>query len=772
MTPDRPETFSHHSTRKARRWQEPIRVGAFLLILTLIYFWPQLVGGQVLYWGDIDLYFTPMQQFLHTQLGAGRFPLWNPLILCGAPYVGNPQTWPLYPLSALLAFLPAPQFINVTVAFHVFLAALGTYFFLRHALGLSVVPALFGAVTFGFGGQLVSKEQFPNMVQASSYLPWVLLAVSGLARNVSVRSALRLGLVLGLQLLAAHAQMTLLTLYLGAAYGVYLLIAQKRIGLPTLRRLAALAALAGVIAFGLAAGQLLPTMELSQAAWRQRLSFHIVDRFYLPDTQLLNFVLPTLHGHPIVGDFTARGNFWETCCYVGVFPFALAFVGGVLAWKRPEAFRAGRFWTVVFCIGLLLALGGQTWRGNPASNGLYKLAYLLLPGFRAFHDPARCLLWACFSLSVLAALGMNYWARRVGRTELVCALIVLLAFADLAHFGRTIYPLADAASVLPTPPIVARLQAEPLVASHQARYLAPDTARTWQRFTSKRDYRQNAPDYLPLWTGTLTPNLMMPYGLLNAYGYEPVTRRDTQDVTGTANDLFAPDQSADRRAQAATWAGLLGVAYVATFRAAPPNAQIPGLARILSTSTLPSSSHGSSVPDRVFLSRNARRQPRARLMTDFVTVDTPERALKLMTDSLDPEKENTLNLARTVVIAGSVPFAPSAPLKRAALITEDLPDHVTVTADAPRPSLLVLADTRHPGWAATLDGRPAPLLSADGCLRAVALPQAGPHTVVFSYHPTSFRVGLYLTLLTALCLTACAANSRRSLTSGRRNRVS
>ncbi|MDQ2687378.1 MAG: hypothetical protein M3Y28_05870, partial [Armatimonadota bacterium] len=733
VTPDRPETLSPHSTRKARPWQEPTRVGAFLLLLTLIYFWPQLVRGRVLYWGDIGLYFTPMQQFLHTQLQAGRFPLWNPLILCGAPYVGNPQTWPLYPLSALLAVLPAPQFINVTVAFHVFLAALGTYYFLRRALGLSVVPSLFGAVTFGFGGQFASKEQFPNMVQAAAYLPWVLLAVRGLAQNVNVRAALWLGTALGLQLLAAHAQMTLLTLYLGAAYGASLLVTHKRFGLPTLGRLAGLTALAGCVAFGLAAGQLLPTLELSHAAWRQRLSFAIVNRFYLPDTQLLNFVLPTLHGHPMDGNFTARGNFWETCCYIGMFPFVLALAGSVLAWRRPETFRAGRFWTVVFIIGLLLALGGQTWRGNPASHGLYKLVFLFLPGFRVFHDPARCLLWACFALSVLAALGMNHWARRLGRAELACALIVLLAFADLAYFGRTIYPLTDAARALPPPPLVARLQSDPLLASRQARYLAPDTARTWQRFTSKRAYRQNAPDYLPLWVGTLTPNLMMPAGLPNAYGYEPVTRRDTQAITGTANDLFAPDQTPERRAQAAVWAGMLGVAYVATLRETRPEAVLPGLIPMLAAPTLPSLRPTDGGPARVFLSRNQRWQFRARLMTNFVQADTPTQALKRMADSLDPEKQSDLNLAHTVVVVGPIPFPSSAPVKRAALITEDTPDRVTVAADAPRPALLVLADTLHPGWTATLDGHPTPLLSADGCLRAVALPQAGPHTVVFSY---------------------------------------
>jgi hypothetical protein len=152
-------------------------VALVLLLLTGVFFWPQVGQGRALYWGDIGLYFTPMAQFLHSNLSQGHLPLWNPLILCGTPYVGNPQTWPLYPLTALLPFVSAPYFLSLTVAVHVWLAGMGTYVFGRRSLDLKPGPALLGAVTFMFGGWLISKEQFPNMVQAASYLPWVLWAV-------------------------------------------------------------------------------------------------------------------------------------------------------------------------------------------------------------------------------------------------------------------------------------------------------------------------------------------------------------------------------------------------------------------------------------------------------------------------------------------------------------------------------------------------------------------------------------------------------------------
>ena len=106
---DLPASECPYSTPNTRPWQARLLVPTLLLLLTLIYFWPQLVQGRVLYWGDIGLYFTPMAGFLRDNLRAGRVPLWNPLIFCGTPYAGNPQAWPLYPVTALLP-LVSPSF--------------------------------------------------------------------------------------------------------------------------------------------------------------------------------------------------------------------------------------------------------------------------------------------------------------------------------------------------------------------------------------------------------------------------------------------------------------------------------------------------------------------------------------------------------------------------------------------------------------------------------------------------------------------------------------
>ncbi len=686
--------FPRYSTPKAGSWQARLAVPAGLLLLMAIYFWPQLVQGKVLYWGDIGLYFTPMQTFLRENLRVGRVPLWNPWIMCGTPYVGNPQTWPLYPVTALLPLCSASYFLNLTVALHVWLAGVGTYLFARCALGLGRTGALLAAITFMFGGQLVSKEQFPNMVQAAAWLPWVLFCLDRLRQRRRVSDALWLGIVLGMQLLAAHPQMTLLTLYLAAAWGIWSFGSNrpqpKEIGLVFL---------SGSLALGLAAGQILPTLGLFRDASRQKLSFLLVNRFFLPTNELGNFVLPRLHGHPYFGDWTARGNFWETCCYVGWLPCLLSLVGMAAAWRKG-GMTSARFWTLVFVVGVWMSLGG--------AGVLYHAAYHFLPGFRSFHDPARCLLWACFALSLLAGYG---WEKQtfLPRLRGVSALLLLFAFADLAHFGRSVYPLANPAALLPAAPNVAAVQADPDIQGHQARILAP-TPGVWLRFTNYKDFRWNVPDYQAKWTDTLVPNRMMSYGLREAYGYEPVALRDAQDVDGGAAYAFEPQAAATDKAQAASRAGVLAVKFVAVCRVQPPGA-LPGLTLVRADQTLAPPSRKPSAPAFIYLLRNTRWQPRAHLE--------------------------------------SSPYTPVG-------FSDDGPDTVVASPTTTRPDMLVLADTQAAGWTATVDNRLVPIQTSHGCLRAVTLPAAGAHRVVFSYRPILFRIGLYFSLLTVMILLSYA----------------
>ncbi|AKJ02061.1 Hypothetical protein AA314_03687 [Archangium gephyra] len=81
-----------------------------------------------------------------------------------------------------------------------------------------------------------------------------------------------------------------------------------------------------------------------------------------------------------------------------------------------------------------------------------------------------------------------------------------------------------------------------------------------------------------------------------------------------------------------------------------------------------------------------------------------------------------------------------------ARVTETGLSRVEVALEACGPGYLLLSDSHYPGWEATLDGAPVPVLRANAVMRAVRVPP-GAHSVRFDYRPLSFRLGALLSVL-------------------------
>lgn len=77
------------------------------------------------------------------------------------------------------------------------------------------------------------------------------------------------------------------------------------------------------------------------------------------------------------------------------------------------------------------------------------------------------------------------------------------------------------------------------------------------------------------------------------------------------------------------------------------------------------------------------------------------------------------------------------------------PERVVVGTSLESAGYLVLTDPYYPGWRALVDGQSAEILRADYYFRAVHLAE-GEHAVEFIYDPTSFKVGLVVSVLAAL----------------------
>jgi hypothetical protein len=141
--------------------------------------------------------------------------------------------------------------------------------------------------------------------------------------------------------------------------------------------------------------------------------------------------------------------------------------------------------------------------------------------------------------------------------------------------------------------------------------------------------------------------------------------------------------------------------------------------------------------------------PRARLVHRALVVPDDDAARAAVV-------EHAADIGQAVLLADAAPPAMRTPEPGAeehVAIAESLPERVAIDVDAAAPGLVVLADTAYPGWEASVDGVPAPVLEADATFRAVAV-DAGHHRVELRYRPRS--VGLGATASLAALVTVAA----------------
>jgi hypothetical protein len=79
------------------------------------------------------------------------------------------------------------------------------------------------------------------------------------------------------------------------------------------------------------------------------------------------------------------------------------------------------------------------------------------------------------------------------------------------------------------------------------------------------------------------------------------------------------------------------------------------------------------------------------------------------------------------------------------------PEFLSLRVKTDAPCILVLGEVAYPGWRATVDGAPVPILIADAILRGIALP-AGEHRVELTFRPLLVTLGLLVSGVTLLAV--------------------
>lgn len=446
-----------------------IAPGLILAGLTLVFFWKIILTNLILVGVDVFLYFYPYKAYAANSLLAGRFPLWNPHIFMGVPFLANSQAGLLYPLNWLFLWASAPKQVAYSIGLHIWIAGLGAYYFARKRLALPPISALAGGVIFAFSGFLGAQVEHLNQLQVSAWLPWLFGLFDALSAQLAAappnlwrqtllsRPARQktglLGLIIALMLLAGHTQSVYIALF---GLGVYSLaryplprpnfpaaiewLKQISVGLAPLIPSIALALLIG-------AAQLWPTVELTGQSIRSGgLAYSEAVAFSLNPFKLPYTLLP-----PYSIDLEAKLGpaFSEFVAYIGLIPLGLAIAAAVWLWRNRHKEGWGLGW--VGLAGFGLAFGVFT-------GPVYYLLYRLFPGFNLFRVPARWLLLYTFAAAMFAAVGFS--RIRAPKWQGVTLGLILLELLGAAQSLRYNQPTAPEAYSSLRPAIAQLLAAQ------------------------------------------------------------------------------------------------------------------------------------------------------------------------------------------------------------------------------------------------------------------------------------------------------------------------
>jgi hypothetical protein len=739
----------------------------------------------------------------------GQVPLWQPAILGGAPFVGNPLPALFYPPNWLALLLPLTASFSVQYALHGFGAGAALYALARWSYGRSPFAAFLGALGYAFTPKWVAHlgAGHVGLVQAYAWvplIPWSLRACmdasvgrntwdgsDGISQPPAERHRSWLPGLAGAAVLAliylVDPRAAFYAVWIPALYVPYRLVGVwRRSGWRSALALSLPLSLLPLASALLAAIQILPTAELVPLTTRSALTLKEVGRDSLPWRYLLGYLIADRGGH----------HEWMT--YVGLLPLAL----GVLALTHTRDAVQARdcdrvqshaqdawFWAGLALLALLYALG---------TNGpLLPLLYRVLPVLRWVRVPVRALFLVVLAVNVVAtfgadallarAQGVGAWRPGARRWSMRLAVAGLLTFVGLgigfaALYGRetisALYALTGVGAALcaawslslwPRTP-------RPLL---QAMLLTILVVDLWPVGRSLIEYRpveqvfdrgRAAAQHLARRamsggpTRIYSPSYSVPQHVGAQLGLEQLNGVDPMQLQWVSHYVnLAAGVSPEGY-------GVIlpplpnGNNVDVALRDATPDAVLLGtLNACIVASEFPIEAPHLALETHIegtYIYWNARCLPRAYVVAHVRRVGGWQEAQEDLCEGFDPARG-------ALVESGEALNGPAG--WAAATVREHTPNRVVVEAEAVEPSLLVLAEVWSPGWQVTVDGVARPIYRVNGVARGVYL-APGTHTTVWTYQPASLRWGAALSACTLIVSAVAVVTAFARARSGRTSR--
>ncbi|MFW6201319.1 MAG: hypothetical protein ACOC8B_01960 [Gemmatimonadota bacterium] len=769
-------------------WLPPLAFAA----VTMLLFREFIFSQAMLYGSDtIALGYFARDFYAHAVSALGTFPLWNPYLFGGLPFVDAMHGDVFYPTSLLLFFMETHRALGWKLVLHVFLAGAFTYVWLRR-IGAGRAGALFGGLVYMLGAFLVSLV-YPGhdgklFVTALTPLVFWLAERAVTERGPAEFAWFAIGIAL--LLFTAHMQLAYFAVWGVSLYFLFRLgqvwRAERRTG--EVARLFGLFALAGVLGAGAAAIQLVPPfLYLRESSHRVERTveaegesgYEYSTSWSMHPEEAVSLVVPEFAGVNIQDGEEANNTYWGrnpfrlNHIYAGLIPLLLIPLLLLGRWRGRDA-----FFLLLAALALLYALGDTT----PA----FRVFYTLVPGVSLFRAPDSIMFLFGFAVATLGAFGLERFLalardegsdgrRRAARVWLWSATAGLGLLALLASSGALIdawravvYPAIEPGKLMAlrgnlpniergfwTAALLAGLVAGTWelvsrgVAGRRLALIAVvllavvDLWRVDHRFIVTRDADQffsrplavrhlenlqaEGEIFRVMDLGAFPSNLAAIHGIEQLGGHHG-------NELGRYRALVGGEQLANVAASELRLLDLLNVRYLITQQPI----QAPGFRE---------SFRGESA----LVYRNENALPRAFLVGRVEVAGDAAAVDRLLSAGFD--FRTTALLPEPLPDGVRIEPDPSGTVD---WVRRDLNEHtLRVTSD--RPALLVISDNYYEAWRAEVDGQRAPLLRADHTLRAVPVP-AGTHTVELEYRSDVLRASAAASVALLLGLLAIGAS--------------
>lgn len=770
-----------------------------ILLLACLFFSHALLHPhQMVATADSDLVrvFSFLRYFATESLHRyGEWPLWNPYSFSGFPFFADVQTLSCYPTFLLqIALFPPDQFLGIHILIHLFLAGFFMYLFAR---GCETGPA--GALAAGIAfmfcvvGPLAAA---PEKAAAASWIPLVFLLLKKLLAKGELLTALWLGVCLALQFLCGFPQ----TVYYTVLFMVVYAACQAGVAVKRLPGVALLFLLALLTAGLLSAVQLLPAQQFARLSTRAAgMGIRFISYNSLTPDALIGCALPRFLG--------GGGEY-----YIGPLVLLLALTGCI-----SHGGRQRRAVIIVMALSVLIALGKYT--------PLTWLLYHVLPGFDRFRASHRTMVFFIFGMSLFAGWGVQYLVslprepgngaggRRV-RIQAICLALMAILFYHHGYLNRAVLRIGELLYNLEPHglPYAAHTKSVETILDRTATHLSFLAGilslslcflMLSRRLRSKGVMRVVLPAmlllflfdagaaYLPivrteppdkllsspeitsilakdgdtfryLDTGdcrALPSAIAIRHHLEDAGGYLALLRGDYLEFTGLASatplppfpttklPLFEQDIDAIRHF---TIIDLLNIKYllsptrsssthlrpVATIRNPAWNLHWPG---------------GVNFPETIYIYHNPSALPRAFIVPRARVVRERKELFRELAH-FNPREEVLLECEAEGMEEGE-PYRP-VPIRRYS------PRRIGAEMSLQKPGFLVFSELFYPGWRAFDKGSEIPLIKGNHILRCVRL-GPGRHSVELVFTPPIWRVGLFISLSSCLCVFTLMLRLRR-----------